>query len=313
MSLAYILDGGMNGDPGVGAEMYARYPAARRIYQDIGDWTGLPPEQVINEDRPSGEAYRQSIGPIRQAAAILAVSDVLAEQGVTPALVGGPSFGAQMAACLAGAIDRADFVGLLCWMRETPPAPDPKPQGIAALFIPADAEPVGHLRSLGTDVHLAADCGVTRPGVRMLLVGGYRHALSELAGRVQEKDFVAIDWHSDAIHTPLQQFVSDHTERFVAKIQFHDARFPVSACMEPGTLTGAADFAAMFVRNPVTPARVSYLHHALAEHGVTLGLILGPAHQEGVYERPPIPLVYVSAPEHITEALTAIHDLDVPL
>jgi [acyl-carrier-protein] S-malonyltransferase len=312
MSLAYILDGGMNDEPGTGAEMYAQYPAAQRIYHDIRNWTGLTPEQVIHEERPSGQSYRQGIGTIRQAAAILAISDVLAEHGVTPALVGGPSFGAMVAACLAGAIDRADLFTLLCRMREVPPSPDPTPQGIAVLYIPAGAEPADHLRALSTDVHLGADCGVIGPDVRMILVGGYRHALSELAGHVPEKAFLAVDWHSNALHTPLQQYLSDYIEPFVAKIQFHNARIPVSSCIDLGTVTDAADFAAMFVRNPVTPARIPYLHHALAEHGVTLGLILGPAH-EGVYERPPIPLVHAAAPEHITAALTAIHDLDVPL
>ena len=124
--------------------------------------------------------------------------------------------------------------------------------------------------------------------------------------------FMAVDDYSDALHSPLQQHLSDYIEPFVAKIGFRDARIPVSACMDRGTLTGAADLAAMVVRNPVTPARIPYLNDALAEHGVTLGLVLGPA-QEGVYKRPPIPLVHVSAPEQIAAALTAIHDLDVPL
>jgi [acyl-carrier-protein] S-malonyltransferase len=312
MSLAYILDGGMNDEPGTGAEMYAKYPAARKIYDDIRNWTGLTHEQVIHEQRPDGQSYRHGIGTIRQAAAIVGISDVLAEHGVMPALAGGPSFGALVAACLAGAIDRADLFTLLCRMREVPPSPDPTPQGIAVLYIPADAEPADHLRALSTDVHLGADCGVIGPDVRMILVGGYRHALAELAGRVPEKAFLAVDAYSDALHTPLQQHLSDHIEPFVAKIAFHDARIPVISCMEPGTVTDAADFADVFVRNPVTTARIPYLLHGLAAGGVTLGLILGPAH-EGIYERPPIPLVHVAAPEHITEALTAIHDLDVPL
>jgi [acyl-carrier-protein] S-malonyltransferase len=312
MSLAYILDGGMNDEPGTGTEMYAQYPAAQKVYRDIRDWTGLTPEQVIHEERPSGQSYRQGIGNIRQAAAILAISDVLAEHGVTPALVGGPSFGAMVSACLAGAIDRADFFPLLCRMREVPPSPDPTPQGIAVLYIPADAEPADHLRALSTDVHLGADCGVIRPDVRMILVGGFRHALAELAGRVPEEAFLAVDGCPDAIHTPLQRYLADYIEPLVAKIPFHDARIPVHSCMEPGTVTGAAEVEAMFVRNPVTASRIPYLHHCLAEHGVTLGLILGPAHA-GVYERPAIPLVHVAAPEHITAALTAIHDFDVPL
>jgi [acyl-carrier-protein] S-malonyltransferase len=312
VSLAYILDGGRNDEPGTGAEMYARYPAAQQIYRDIRSWIGLPPEQVIHEKRPVGQSYRRGVGNIRQAAAILAVNDVLAEHGVTPALVGGPSFGAMVAACLADAIDRADLFALLCRIREVPPPRDPTPQGTAVVFIPADAPPEDHLRALSTDVYLGADCGVVRPDLRMIMVGGYRDALAELAGRVPEQAFVAVDDCPDALHTPLQRHLVDHIEPFVAKIQFRDARVPVSLCLEPGTMTDAADIAAVFVRNPVAPVRISFLLDVLAERGVTLGLILGPAH-ERVYERPPIPLVHVAAPEDISTALTAIHDLDVPL
>jgi hypothetical protein len=66
MSLAYILDGGMNDEPGTGAEMCARYLAAQKIYDDIRGWTGLTPEQVIHEKRPDGQSYRQGIGTIRR-------------------------------------------------------------------------------------------------------------------------------------------------------------------------------------------------------------------------------------------------------
>jgi acyl transferase domain-containing protein len=312
VSLAYILDGGMNDEPGTGAEMCARYPAARKVYDDIRDWTGLTLEQVIYEKRPDGQSYRQGIGTIRQAAAIMAISDVLAEHGVTPALICGPSFGALMAACLAGAIDRADFFTLMCRMREAPPSPDPTPQGIAVLFIPPDEDPEDYLRALSTDVYLGADCGVIRPDARMIMVGGHQHALAALGRRVPEEIFLKVDGHRDALHTPLQQYLSDYIKSFVAKAYFRDTKIPVSSCMDPATITDAAGFAAMFVRNPVTPARVPYLHSAMAEHGVTLGLILGPV-QQGVFKRPPITLVHVQTPEHIAAALTAIHELDVQL
>jgi [acyl-carrier-protein] S-malonyltransferase len=313
MSLAYILDGGMNDEPGTGAEMYERYPAMRKVYEDVRDWTGYPPEQVIHEERPQGQLYRHGIGTIRQAAAVLGISDVLAEHGVTPSLICGLSSGALTAACLAGAIDREDFFGLLCRMREVPqPDPEGSPQGVCVMFIPAQEEPADHVRALSTDVYLGADCGVVGPDIRMIMVGGYRKDLEELATRVPEKAFQFVDGHCEAFHTPLQQYLSDYIEPFVGQVQFRDATVPVSSCMERATVTEAAEFASMFVRNPVTPVRVPYLQHGLTDHGATLALLVGPS-QKGVYKRPTIPLVHVETPEHIVAALTAIHELDVPL
>lgn len=311
MSLAYILDGGMNDEPGTGAQMYARYPAMRKIYDDIEDWTGYPPDVVLHEERPAGQLYRHGIGTIRQAAAVLGISDVLAEHGVTPTLLCGLSSGALTAACLAGAVDRPDFFGLLRRMREAPqPDPDAKPQGVAALFIPAGDDPSSHL---GSDVYLAADCGVVGAGdIRMVIVGGYMDALADLQSRVPAKTYKLIEEHSEAFHTPLQRYLCDYLEPFVAKVEFHDAQIPVSSCMELATLTAAADFAAMFVRNPMTPVKVPYLLHGLTEHQVSLGLILGPS-KEGVHDRSPIPLVHVESPEDVVAALTAIHELGVPL
>jgi [acyl-carrier-protein] S-malonyltransferase len=313
MSLAYILDGGMNDQPGSGAEMYERYPAMRKVYEDVRDWTGYSPDQVLYEERPEGQFYRHGIGPIRQAAAVIGISDVLAEHGVTPALICGLSSGGLTAACLAGAIDRKDFFTLLCRMRDAPrPDPDAPPEAVAVLFIPEHEDPVDFLHERSADVYLGTDCGVVAPNLRMILASGYRHDLEELATRVPKKAFQFVEGHSEAFHTPLLQYLSDYIEPFVAQVQFHDATIPVNAGTAPETVTKAAKFAELFVRNTVTSAHVPYMEHGLTEHGATLGLIVGPSKQ-GVYANPTIPLVHVDTPDHIVEALTAIHELDVPL
>lgn len=313
MSLAYILDGGMNDQPGSGADMHERYPAMRKVYEDVRDWTGYPPDQVLYEERPEGQFYRHGIGPIRQAAAVIGISDVLAEHGVTPALICGLSSGGLTAACLAGAIDRKDFFTLLCRMREAPhPDPDGPAEGVAVLFIPEHEDPVEYLQARNADVYLGTDCGVVAPNLRMILASGYRHDLEELATQVPKKAFQFVEGHTEAFHTPLLQYLPDYIEPFVAQIQFHDATIPVNSGMTPETITKAAEFADLFIRNTVTPAHVPYMEHGLTEHGATLGLIVGPSKQ-GVYANPTIPLVHVDTPDHIVEALTAIHELGVPL
>ncbi|AQA10009.1 hypothetical protein BV401_05360 [Streptomyces malaysiensis subsp. malaysiensis] len=314
MTLAYVLDGGMNDQPGAGAELYELFPSVQHTYQRIAEWTGIDVHRIFREERQPGQEHRQGVGAIRQAAAVLGIADVLAEEyGITPAAVCGLSFGALVGASLAGAVERQDLFTLLMRLREVPPpAADTGPQAVAMLRIPYDTAP-GDLLDDVPDVYLSADLGRVGTGQeRMVLLGGYRSALQRFGEGLPAGALHVSEDHGAAFHSPLQRHISDFLEPTLDAMTFHDPRVPVHSCMERKALTTADEIRDLFHRNPTAPVSVPHMIGGLEDSGTELGLVLGPA-AFGTFQNASFPVVHVESPDHVFEAMTAVYDFGIEL
>lgn len=328
MALAYIVDGGLNDQPGTGADLYERFPAVRRLYEQVHEWTGLEVGRLLAWELPAQQEFRQ-VGAIRQAAVVLGLCDVLAEHGILPDVVGGLSLGGRISACIAGSLSRRGLFELLARLRHAPPPPGPA-QGVAALVVPAEADLGDYLGAgtadtdhlgLGTadtgariaeGLYVAADLGVIGGGRdRMLLLAGYRAALDELAARLPKgtvripKEVVA------AYHSPLSQYLVDFLDPVLAATPFRDPVIPLCSCMSPGPLTTAEQVREEFRRNPVARVSLPRVFDGLERHDAELALLLGPAQVDLFLESPDVRVVHVESPEHVAEALTAVHEFGV--
>lgn len=316
VTLTYVFGGGMNDQPGMGAQWYDAYPVVRRWYDRIEEWTGLSADQIIHERPPATErGFRQGVGTIRQAAMAIGVADVLAELGIYPAVVGGLSLGSMVAACLSGAIDRRSFIDLLARTRQAPPLPADAPaQGVAVVTQPwhddSDLD-----RWSGLDgAYLAVDLGPIGDGHRhMIVLSGYREALERIRDAATDEVRVHIpEERTIAFHSPLQRQIVEFLEPVVAAVDFEAPRIPLCSCLEPRTLSTAGEVRDMFLRNPVQGVSVRHLRAGMARHGTRLGLVLGPSQFDRIV-RSPFPVVHVETPEHIAEAVSAIYELGVEL
>ncbi|MFC4533183.1 ACP S-malonyltransferase [Sphaerisporangium dianthi] len=316
MALAYIVDGGLNDQPGTGADLYERFPAVRDLYARVHEWTGLSVGRLLAWELPAQQEFRQ-VGAIRQAAVVLGLCDVLAEHGVRPDVVGGLSLGGRISACIAGSLSRQGLFELLARLRHAPPPPGPA-QGVAALVVPAEADLADLLRGEdlvnGGRLYVAAELGVVGGGRdRMLLLAGYRAALDELAARLPKgtvripKDVVA------AYHSPLSQYLVDFLDPALTATPFRDPAIPLCSCMTPRPLTTAEQVREEFRLNPVARVSLPQVFAGLEAHEVELALLLGPAQVDLFLESPNVQVVHVESPEHLPEALTAIHDFGVQL
>jgi [acyl-carrier-protein] S-malonyltransferase len=307
VSLAYIFDG-VTDRPGTGAELYERFPVARKWYEQVQEWTGFDAAEIFTGPAVSREGgFRWAMAPIRQAAAAIAACDILADHGVRPTMVCGFSLGGLIASCVSGAVARRDLIQLLMRMRDAPPPPDP-PQGMASLVVPADAKISYYLHD---GLYLVGEVGPLGAGdMQLLVVGGYRSAVDELvaglpAGTVQVFDDIPL-----ARHTPLLQYMSDFIEPYVAATTFRDPEIPLIACMEPRTLTTAEDVRNVFLRQNTLPLRFPYLKAGLEDHDAQLGVVIGPS-RVGKHQHLPVPVVHVETPEHVSEAVLAVHELGI--
>ncbi|MER7721634.1 ACP S-malonyltransferase [Streptomyces flaveolus] len=315
VTLAYVLDGGMNDRPGAGTELYELFPSVQRTYAQIADWTGIDVQRIFHEQREPGQEHRQGVGAVRQAAAILAIADVLAEEyAITPTSVCGLSFGALVAASLAGAVERRELFTLLMRFREVPPpsVSDSRRQAVAMLRIPLETEPATFVADV-PDVHLSADLGRVGTGnERMVLLGGYRAALESLGATLPPGALHVSDDHGAAFHSPLQRHVAEFIEPTLESMTFRDPRVPVHSCMERKALTTGEEIRDLFRRNPTDPVSVPHMIGGLEDAGTELGLVLGPA-AFGTFQNAGFPVVHVESPDHVFEAMTAVYDFGIEL
>ncbi|MFH8369027.1 acyltransferase domain-containing protein [Streptomyces sp. NPDC018031] len=315
MTLAYVLDGGMNDQPGAGSELYELFPVVRQCYEQIEAWTGLDAQRIFTEEREPGQQHRQGIGAIRQAAAVFGIADVLAEEyGITPGAVCGLSFGALVGASLAGSVEREDLFRLLMRMREmpVPPSDGATAQGVAAVRLPYDLDLDERLAGVA-DVYLSADLGRIGTGSeRMVLLAGYRTALADFGTRLPPGTLQISDEHGFAFHSPLQQEISDFLEPTLREMTFRDPKVPVHSCMDVKTLTTGEEIRDLYRRNPTDPVSVPHMINGLERAGTELGLVLGPC-SFGTFLGSSFPVVHVQSPDHVFEAMTAIYELGIEL
>ncbi|MEV0425639.1 hypothetical protein [Micromonospora sp. NPDC050495] len=309
MALAYFLGGGLNERPGMGREMYERHSSVRRWYAQVGEWTGLSPEWILDAPSPPEREFRTGVGAIRQAAFVFAVADLLAESGVSPSVVGGISLGSLIGCCLAGALDRAALFALLDRVRNAPPpAPGAPAEAIATVFFPREFDEALLEGPARPGVHIAADLGQVRGSdLRLLILAGYRAALEELAAEAPGEMVTVLPDHPVAFHSPLQQPLRDFLEPYIAGMPLRDPAIPICTGTSDQALRTAKEVRQLFLDNFTHPVSNGNLMSAMAAEGVRLGLALGPSRFDRV-DRAPFPTVRVELPDDLPEALSAVYD-----
>ncbi|MFJ1792962.1 ACP S-malonyltransferase [Kitasatospora griseola] len=313
MSLGYLFGGGVGTEPH-GLELYRTYEVVQRWYEQVSAWTGLTVGQILEEDLPTAQEERQSVGTVREAALAIGVHDVLASFNLRPAAIGGLSLGAMTASCLAGSLGRRELFEMLAGSRDTPepPADDPR-QGIAIAFGSlADGAPA-HPGENVPGVYLAGDFGPTVDGTkRIMMLAGHADALGALAAEVPPGTVVPLPGRTIAVHTPLRRPYRDFMAPRIDAIPFSDPDIPLLSCLESKVLRTGADVRDLFQRNSTDPISLVDVYTGMKEQGVQLGLVMGPSIPEGILAFP-FPVVHIERPEHVEQALTTAYELGIDL
>jgi [acyl-carrier-protein] S-malonyltransferase len=310
MALAYVFDGLVD-RVGMGAELYERFAVARKCYDEFQEWTGLSAKEIFEEPViPRSGGFLGSISRLRQTAAVFAACDVLADAGIQPSGACGMSTGGLVAACVAGAVERRDLALLLVRLRSAPRRPAGAPrEGIAQLTIPAGRNVAEYLRD---GLYLVTDAGKDPEGEgRLVTLGGYRPVLDELIAELPPDSVRSISKIPLAVHTPLQWYVRDFLEPYVAEISVKDPEIPLWTCLDPDILTAAQQVRELLLRNQTESLYVEYLRTGFREHDYQLGVIIGPTTRLVRRQRLPVPVVCVETPEQVDEALAKICELHI--
>ncbi|MFI5908332.1 hypothetical protein [Dactylosporangium sp. NPDC051541] len=304
MTVAFILgQKNLNYDPAGLIALHEQCPAVRDSYTGVGRWSGNDPELLVRgSEDPVVRSRTISLG---LAAAMLGIADVLRERGVRPAVVGGISLGAMVAAALAGAVPRRQLIELLARTAEDDVPLDPaRPEGCVAAVLPL-GQTYEEFYGTRPGIWFGGDFGLHTSGAfRMLLLSGYRDALEELAAGYPPEYFVFSD-EDVAVHCALRHRARDEVARRTAAMDFTDPAVPMCSSLEPRELHSAALVRAEFSRNVVEPVHTDHLSDRMRRLGVRLGVVLGPTLPRDGFEFP-FPVVYVDAPEHLDQAVAAV-------
>jgi [acyl-carrier-protein] S-malonyltransferase len=306
VTLGYLFGANISDpDPEHGAKLYEAYPAMRRSYEQVRDWTGIEPRALLRgEFEPRGDHDRFSLAGIRLAALAFGIHDVLAESDIHPGVAGGISLGGLIASAIAGAVVGNRRLGLAHQQVE---------QGAAIAFLPVTEDPTFYYGDRRPGVYLGGDFGVLSNGTaRLLMLSGTAEALDKLVAQSPPGMISVIDGQPFAVHSPLRQYATDFMAPTVAAMTVTDPRIPVCSFLEERALTTADEVRDLFQRNKTTTMSLPHVCAGMKTQGVRLAFVLGPTLPAGVLDFP-FPVVRITEPHHVTEAMTAIYDYAVDL
>jgi [acyl-carrier-protein] S-malonyltransferase len=309
MTLAFIIDGGLNDPPGTGIDMYESFPSVREVYAQAARCCGMPVDRLLSWELDRCGEHRQ-VGAIRQTALALGLCDVLEGHGVRPDVVAGMSHGAITGAAVTGAVARQELFGLLAHLRGVPDPTGP-PHGCASFFLPRERDPGEFVGGFPDGVYIAAEMGVAdqNPAVQMVLLSGYRAALDQLASQLPERCELHIPPDiNTAYHSPLLRHVTDFAEPWVARMTFRDPQIPLCGALAPFEYETGEQVRSMILRNSTDPVILPRLFECLDRHEVKLSLVLGPSMGDLLVTAAKHTIVCVESPEHIPEALEAVYE-----
>jgi [acyl-carrier-protein] S-malonyltransferase len=328
VALAYLLGtGGMSMEP-TGAGFYEQYDVMRRWCDQVQLWTGCDMPKLLTEDytmeafpggfdaprEPADLSVRPDFlywGQVRQAAYVIGIADILAEQGIHPDLVVGASLGGMIAACLAGSIEREDLFRLFAHIAELPLAPEGTPaRGAAFAEMPASADIDWYCDETWPNVYLVGD--EIRGGNRIVMFSGYLKDLEALAAEAPEQLQVVIG-AIGGLHSPLQQFARDLFEPHINDVNFRDPEIRLISGGGCAELKTGEDVRRDILDGIVEPVGSTVdIIPALGKHGTQMVLTVGTALPFGP-PLSPLPMLQAAVPEDIGQIMTMIYDLGIDI
>jgi len=325
MSLAFVVCPVRIHDRGMCLDLYRQSDVTRALCEEVRAWSGIDVPRVLASGTDTELGVAQ---PVCQGVFVLAMAELLASEGIFPDVVSGLSLGGLIAACLAGAVDRADLFAMLTVLRLADfPRPrvtggaleftdGSEPEGsVAVCVIPYGLDPHVFCRELGlSGLFLMTDSGpvnAMRTGRRISLVGSREtidHFVADCPAEARVS--VVLDVGKPP-HSPLRQaFVAETVDPLLAKMTFRTPRIPMVSCLDEKPLTTAAEIRQLFRENNLRPASVPFMTSGLDRQGVEACLIVGPAMTSGFIGWP-VPCAHVAQPQDVQEARRLLHELNI--
>jgi [acyl-carrier-protein] S-malonyltransferase len=309
MTVGYFVTRAAREDNEGVREFYEAFPVVRKLYADVGEWTGISLDDLLSYQLPEEHGLMISYAGVRSIAAQIAVTDVLAEAGVRPSAILALSLGITSASCMAGALGRRDTFRMLRAQGGMPlPGPGDRPQGVATCVIKPGMDPESIYGDGVEGVYLGLDFGPAPDGSgRWAMLSGYRDSLEKLAA--ERPEVAMLGRGLAAVHSPLHRPAAEFNRKLVADMEFRDPEVPVTTCLDRTTLTSAAELREAIWTNLMCPAYIPYGLDEVVRHGVRLLIVPGPSMADDLVTFP-VPIVRVQRPADVEGAVARVAEIE---
>jgi [acyl-carrier-protein] S-malonyltransferase len=260
---------------GMGADLAATFPVARRTFEEADDRLGMPLSRLCFEGPEERLRLTEQAQPAILTVGVAAYRVLEETAGLRPLAVAGHSLGEWSALVAADALTLGDAVvgvrarGRL--MQEAVPAGE----GAMAAVVGLDRDTVGRLctQAAGEEVLAVANLN----GGGQIVVAGHTAAVDRLValasaagGRAQRLPVSA------PFHCALMAPAAAGLERHLAGVSFREPRIPVWTSVEARPVRAALELRRLLVEQLTSPVRWEETVRGIAGLGATLAIEAGP-------------------------------------
>ena len=273
MKLGFLCAGQGAQHPGMGADLYEKYPAFRAALDgadagfDLKAVSFADPDGLLNETQ-----YTQ---PCMVVFAV-GLTNVLAQKGIVPAAAAGLSLGEYSALYAAGVLDAKTAVEMVAFRGKA--MTDAAKGGDSAMMaiLGADRETVTAACKAASSLGIVEPCNFNCPG--QIVIGGERAAVEKAASAAKElgaKRCMPLNV-SGPFHTSLLKPAGDALREYFKTVDFQESKIPVlHNCLGGENRTGDS-IPALLERQVQSAVYMEDCIRAMAALGVDAVVEIGP-------------------------------------
>lgn len=273
MKLGFLYAGQGAQHPGMGADLYEKYPAFRAALDgadagfDLKNVSFADPDGLLNETQ-----YTQ---PCMVAFAV-GLTDVLAEKGIVPAAAAGLSLGEYSALYAAGVLDAKTAVEMVAFRGKAMTDAAKGVDSAMMAILGADRETVTAACKAASSLGIVEPCNFNCPG--QIVIGGERAAVEKAASAAKElgaKRCMPLNV-SGPFHTSLLKPAGDALREYFKTVDFQEPKIPVlHNCLGGENRTGDP-IPALLERQVQSAVYMEDCIRAMAALGVDAVVEIGP-------------------------------------
>ncbi len=273
MKLGFLYAGQGAQHPGMGADLYEKYPAFRAALDradagfDLKAVSFADPDGLLNETQ-----YTQ---PCMVAFAV-GLTDVLAEKGIVPAAAAGLSLGEYSALYAAGVLDGKTAVEMVAFRGRAMTDAAKGVDSAMMAVLGADRETVAAACKAASRLGIVEPCNFNCPG--QIVIGGERAAVEQAAAVAKElgaKRCMPLNV-SGPFHTSLLKPAGDALREYFKTVDFQEPNIPVlHNCLGGENRTGDS-IPALLERQVQSAVYMEDCIRAMAALGVDAVVEIGP-------------------------------------
>lgn len=273
--VAFLFPGQASQYPGMGLELYRKFPAAKAVFDEADQALGWPLSNLCFAGSEDDLRLTENTQP-----AILTVSlaahRVLEEKGMMPDYVAGHSLGEYSALVAAGAMAFADAVRLVRnrgrYMQEAVPAG----QGAMAAVLGLAPALVAEICRRAANGDVLAPANLNSP--EQTVISGAAAAVKravELASQSGAKRAVLLPV-SAPFHCEMMRAAAQRLEADLRHTAFHDLKFPLVTNVDAEPVVSGEEARDALIRQVCQPVLWEESMRNMIGGGVTLFIEVGP-------------------------------------